>query len=79
MDVKTEQYERRVQQLEAECKVMEGKCNDLTEKCNGVESEMEKVIKSLEVMWKVVWRANERTNDCALNSQDVFFFTKSQE
>lgn len=50
MDLKTEQYERRIQQLENERKMFENKALDLTAKYDAVKSEMDLTIENLAVL-----------------------------
>ncbi|GJJ72699.1 hypothetical protein EMPS_05057 [Entomortierella parvispora] len=50
MDIKTEQYERRVHKLENECKVFETKAQDLTKEYDAIKSEMDQTIENLAVL-----------------------------
>ena len=47
MDVKTEQYERRVQQLEKETFASENKAKDLSEKVDEVSRELAETLQTL--------------------------------
>ncbi|KAG0324220.1 hypothetical protein BG000_002301, partial [Podila horticola] len=50
MDIKSEHFERKVQQLENERDTYERKVEDLTEKYTGIKEELDRTLASLDDM-----------------------------